>query len=111
MQNPIDEMDLVDITNMVYEEGYTGEEMTEFTFGYQNEDIQYFEKNLVAGVSRQWVDEVLDKTDGSCEVLPMQFYDEYISLMEKGLWVEARDLLVNVRYGMVYDKIEKWNAK
>jgi CRISPR-associated endonuclease/helicase Cas3 len=111
VQNPIDEMDLVDITNMVYEEGYTGEEMTEFTFGYQNEDIQYFEKNLVAGVSRQWVDEVLDKTDGSCEVLPMQFYDEYISLMEKGLWVEARDLLVNVRYGMVYDKIEKWERK
>jgi len=111
VQNPVDEMNLVDITNKVYEGGYAGEEITEFNFGYQNEEIQHFENNLIAGVSRQWIDELLDKMDGSCEVLPLQFYDEYASLIEKGLWVEARDLLINIRYSMVYDKIEKWEHK
>ncbi|MEG6614242.1 CRISPR-associated helicase Cas3' [Pseudoclostridium thermosuccinogenes] len=108
VNNPISELDLLDIINKVYENGYTDEEMAEFNLGYENEEIQEFDKNFIAGVSRKWVDEMMDKIDGNCEVLPISYYDEYDNLIEKGYWIEARDLLVNVKYSMVCDKITKW---
>lgn len=108
--NPIGELDLVNITNSVYGKGYTEEEMAEFKLGYENDEIQQFENNLIAGVSREWIDDMLNKTDGSCEVLPINDLDEYQSLMKQGLWVEANELLINVRYNMINDNIcNVWN--
>lgn len=105
--NPVGELDLVNITNEVYKEGYTEEEMAEFNLGFNNEEILDFEKNLIAGISRDWVSEIVDKYDGNCEVLPIEYVSEYDRLMEQGLWVEAKDLLVNVSYNLVREYASK----
>jgi len=107
--NPVSEMGLLDITNKVYSNGYTTEEMEYFNLGFNNYGINNFEKNFTAGVSRKWVEDVVDKNDGNCEVLPINYYDEYENKKEQGLWVEAKDLLVNVRYNLIFDKITNKN--
>lgn len=109
IRNPLSEKDLLDITNIVYKGGYTEEEMEQFELGFNNEEILDFERNLIAGISRQWVSEVKDTIDGNCEVIPISYLDEYENLINKGLWIEAKDLFVSVKYNLVRNKISEIN--
>lgn len=111
IQVPISEMELLDITNKVYEDGYNEDELEQFNLGFNNPEILEFNKNLIAGVSRIWVDDIMNKSDGSCEVLPLEYWDEYENLIEDGKWIEAKDLLVNVRYSLIFDKITNKDEK
>ena len=59
-----------------------------------------------------WIDKILDKQEGTIELLPEQLLDDYNRLREEGLTIEANDLLVPVpryRYGELIEggKIDK----
>jgi hypothetical protein len=51
----------------------------------------------VAGAHQDWVEHVIESTDGTVELLPASFQEEYESRKKKGLWIEANALLVGVR--------------
>lgn len=95
--NPIGEKDLVEAADRVYGEGYQGEDKTKFEEGYNHPDLAEFEQHLLAGAYRDWVEAIIEKTDGIIEVLPKSLLEEYNRRKEKGLWIEANSLLVPVR--------------
>jgi len=95
--NPISERDLVDAADRVYGDGYQGEDKAKFEEGLHHPDIEEFENNLLAGAHQDWVEEIIEKTDGIVEFLPRCLLQEYTQRRENGLWVEANNLLVPVR--------------
>jgi len=101
---PMGEKELLTITNTVYENGYEQDEQEQFEKGLYNEYIMNFEVNIIAGLSRKWIDDFLEK-EGNCLILPNSMRTEFEECMEKGYWVEANDLLVSVRYSMIKDSI------
>lgn len=107
VENPLSEQELVKIINEVYEDGYSKEEYSEFLLGYSSEAITSFVQNMIAGVSRKWIEDFINKIDGSCDVLPIVFLEEYENYMEEGLWVKAQELLVPVRFQMVKEYLQK----
>lgn len=108
ISNPIGEKDLVDVTNLIYADGFTEDEQEEFNLGFANQNIRAFEENLIAGVSRHYTDDFLSSIDASCEVLPEAYLNEYERLMGEGLWIEARDLFITVRYNLVRGNLSKY---
>ncbi|MBW2065308.1 MAG: CRISPR-associated helicase Cas3' [Deltaproteobacteria bacterium] len=97
LRNPISESDLVRAADRVYVEGYQGEDKTKFEEGFNHPDIGEFEDRLLAGAHRDWVEEIIEKTDGIIEILPKCLQEEYKKRKDKGLWIEANSLLVPVR--------------
>jgi CRISPR-associated endonuclease/helicase Cas3 len=95
--NPISESNLVDAANRVYSSGYTGDEEREFREGFNHPDIVEFENRLLAGAHQDWVEQVIEKTDGTVEVLPECLEEDYNARREEGLWIEANSLLVPIR--------------
>ncbi len=98
VNNPMSEDDLVKITDEVYREGYVGEELKEFRNGFEFEDINFFDKNFVAGTSRDWVEDIITRTDQNIEVLPIEYHSQYTDKMDEGLWIEANSLLVPCKH-------------
>ncbi len=101
---PMGEKVLLIITNKVYENGYEPDEQEQFEKGLYNENIMNFQDNIIAGLSRKWIDDFLEK-EGNCLVLPNEMRMEFEDFIKKGQWVEANDLLVSVRYSIVKDSI------
>jgi CRISPR-associated endonuclease/helicase Cas3 len=99
LTNPISERDLVNAADRVYGEGYQGKDKMAFEEGLHHPDIEEFENNLLAGAHQDWVEEIIEKTDGVIEVLPKCLSQEYSRRRENGLWIEANNLLVPVRIG------------
>jgi len=97
-QNPLGENDLVSITDAVYGDGYTGDELVAFEEGLNHPDIVEFDNRLLAGAHQDWIDEVIEKAGGSIELLPKVLLKRYEQLMKNGLWLEASALLVSVRF-------------
>lgn len=97
IQNPISEKDLVDAANHVYAEGYRGEDKQAFDEGFNHPDIVDFEGRLLAGAHQDWVEQVIESTDGTVEVLPRCLVREYEARRQQGLWIEANALLVSIR--------------
>lgn len=97
LENPISEKDLVDAADIVYGKGYQGDEKVKYEEGLNHPDITNFEDQILAGAHQDWVEEIIDKTDGIVEMLPKCLFEEYNSRKEKGLWLEANKLLVPVR--------------
>jgi CRISPR-associated endonuclease/helicase Cas3 len=95
--NPISESDLVDGANRVYSEGYTGDDERTFEEGLTHPDIAHFESRLLAGAHQDWVEEVIERTDGNVELLPQCLEREFNARQREGLWIEANSLLVPVR--------------
>jgi len=97
LQNPVGETDLIESADRVYGEGYQGEDRTSFEEGLNHPDVTEFEGRLLAGAYQDWVESVIDKTDGIVDVLPKCLLGEYGERREKGLWIEANSLLVSIR--------------
>ena len=95
--NPISERDLVEAADRVYGEGYQGEEKTKFDEGLNHPDIREFEDHLLAGAHQDWIERIIEKTDGIIEILPKSLLGEYQKRKDMGLWIEANNLLVPVR--------------
>lgn len=97
IQNPISEKDLVAAANHVYAEGYQGEDKQAFDEGFNHPDIIDFEEQLLAGAHQDWVEQVIESTDGTVEIIPACLVDEYKARRQQGLWIEANALLVSIR--------------
>lgn len=97
ISNPISENDLVNAANRVYLDGYTGDDERAFEEGLHHPDIVDFESRLLAGSHQEWVEHVIEKSDGTIEVLPNCLKQQFESLRKEGLWIEANSLLVPIR--------------
>jgi len=98
ISNPVSEMDLVQVANRVYKEGYKGEDRTKFEEGLNHPDLKEFEDRLLAGVHQNWVESIIEQTDGITELLPIPLKKEYDEKIDQGLWIEAQSLLVPIRF-------------
>ncbi|MEM2759374.1 MAG: CRISPR-associated helicase Cas3' [Nitrososphaerales archaeon] len=107
LSNPLSENDLIEASNRVYSAGYQGDDKIIYEEGLNHPDIKDFERNILAGAHQQWVEQIIDKSDGTLEILPALLKDEYNEKEDRGLLLEANDLLVPVRVGSV-QKIKKY---
>lgn len=97
VRSPLSEKDLVDAANWVYEAGYQGRDRESFFEGFSHPDITKFEERLLVGAHQDWVEQVVERTDGTVEVLPTSLEAEYEARLQKGMWIEASALLVPIR--------------
>ncbi|WP_459202219.1 CRISPR-associated helicase Cas3' [Methanococcus sp. CF] len=104
-ENPLGEMELLGMINEIYKEGYNEKELLEFEMGYNNKEISNFEENLVAGITKDWVEGVLENYDNLCTVVPLSFRPDYQELKENGCWLKAGEYSLNVNYNMIKDFI------
>lgn len=98
LKSPVSESALVKAADKVYGGGYAGEDKIRFEEGLNHPDIKDFEKRLRAGAHEDWVDKIIEKTDGTVEVLPNSLRDLYEKKQKEGLWIEANSLLVPIRF-------------
>jgi len=97
LANPMGEADLVGAADRVYETGYSGDDERAFREGLEHPDIVDFERRLLAGAHQNWVEQIIESTDGTVELLPAGLREEFELRKRKGLWIEANALLVGVR--------------
>lgn len=98
---PLSEQDLVRIVDEVYKDGYTGKSLEEYEKGLNNSFINNFEKNIIAGTHRPWIDDVIQGSDGQVEVLPGELKSEFIERQKKS-GLLSRQLLVPIRIGQFH---------
>lgn len=98
LMNPISEEDLVEAADGVYGKGYQGVDKTKFDEGFNHPDIKEFEARLLAGSHQDWVETIIENTDGIFEVLPDSLVDIFNNKRKEGLWIEANSLLVPIRF-------------
>lgn len=103
------EAELTKIVDDVYGNGYPPAAMEDFNRGLKNTDIQYFADEIIAGTHRKWTDEIFEATDAQIEVLPQTLYKDFSSAKKDGCYIEARQLLVPIRWG-TYHKAKGMNA-
>jgi CRISPR-associated endonuclease/helicase Cas3 len=104
----LSEKDLVEILNDVYREGYKGEVEKKYKEGLNNTDIVEFDKHLIAGTYRDWVDTIIEKTDEQVEVLPENLSERYKGHIKNNEYLKAKMLLVPVRIGQ-FNKVKAKN--
>ncbi len=91
------EQQLMDIVNEIYGNGYQGDSKTDYERGAGNQTIQKFDENIIAGTHRDWVEDVIEGSDGQMEVLPIELYDQFRNLQEEKRHLEAKLLLVAIQ--------------
>lgn len=94
---PITEMDMVDVANRIYAPGYNEEEWRLFLKGYENPELMNFERELLAGASKDWKEQVLSDL-GGVDVLPLSLLDEFERRANNKLFIEAYNLLVPIQF-------------
>lgn len=95
--NLLSEQNLTDIVNKIYGEGYKGDSKDEYEKGLENQMIAKFDENIIAGTHKDWVETVIESSDGQIEILPMQLYDRFIKLRKEKKYLEAKLLLVPIQ--------------
>jgi CRISPR-associated endonuclease/helicase Cas3 len=101
------ETNLIEAGDMVYADGYDKAESEEFERALNYPELKDFDENTIAGIYRNWIEDVIEGTDQSIEVLPRKYYKEYIDLRKNKQWIEADMLLVPIRinqFGMFLSK-------
>lgn len=103
------EQELTEVVNAVYQGGYTGKSLEEYQRGLQNSIISKFDANILAGSYRAWVEEVIEKSDGQIEVLPIEgtdinglqvnIFQEFKEHFDEKNYLQAKRLLVPIRIG------------
>jgi len=101
LPSQVTEEELNQAADKVYGSGYSEEDEREYNTGLNYEKLKHFNKYLTAGTNQNWIDEVIDKQEGTREVLPEQLEPEYSSLRKVGKIIESNDLLVPVNSGIV----------
>lgn len=66
-----------------------------------------FDESIIAGTHREWVEDVIEGTDGQIEVLPMELYNRFIELREEKKYLEAKLLLVPIQTRQLRRLFEK----
>lgn len=95
--NLLTEQQLTDIVNRIYGDGYQEDSKEDYEKGLKNSMITEFAENIIAGTHKDWVEGVIEGSDGQLEVLPMEFYDIFIKLKKEKKYLEARLLLVPIQ--------------
>ncbi len=101
------EQQLTDIVNTVYENGYEGEDLENYLRGLNHPIINNFEKEVVAGTYREWVENIISGSDGIIEVLPNSAVREYSELRKQKKFIEAKMLFVPIRIGQKFWTMKK----
>jgi len=96
LSNPLQEMDLIDVANRVYQNGYEGEDLERYNNALNHPLIKCYKENLVAGFHNDWT-ELIEKTDGTLDLLPRCLAAQYAAFKSQGLWLDSDRLLVPVR--------------
>ncbi len=104
---PLSEQDLVEICDCVYREGYTGEERIIFEERLNHKLLTEFKDEVVAGQHRDWIEAVIEQSDGRADILPVNLQEEYDKLMHEKRWLEADSLLVNVYTSGISEYLDK----
>lgn len=91
------EQQLTDIVNKIYSDGYKGDSKDDYDKGLNNQMIAKFDENIIAGTHKDWVEDVIEGTDGQIEVLPYELDEEFRKLKEEKRYLEASQLLVPIR--------------
>ena len=112
LRHPLSERDITTICDDVYANGYIGQQREAFEERLGHPFFVNFEQTLIAGRHEQWTESVIDKTDGSAEVLPRCLRREYDLLIKEKRWLDADALLVTApvrRYWqLVNRKTDPW---
>lgn len=95
--NLLSEQQLTDVVNKIYGEGYKGDSRDEYERGLKNKIITGFDKNIVAGTHKDWVESVIEGSDGQMEVLPVELQNKFMRLRESKRYLEAKLLLVPIQ--------------
>jgi hypothetical protein len=108
----IGEEDLNQAADYVYGKGYSPDNQREYEEGLNYFRLKEFKKHLIAGTYQDWIDEVIDETEGSVDLLPESLVSEYNMWNTRGLKIDANDLLVPVGrwrlgYLIIEDRIDK----
>lgn len=109
VKGELSEQELTEIVDKVYENGYSSLAQQELEKGLNNSDIAEFAEKMLAGTHIEWTDKIFEKTDAQIEVLPQSLLDDFKLLRKEQLYIEARQLLVPIRWGQ-YHKAQKMNA-
>ena len=94
----VGEQDLIASADRVYGAGYEGSARGEFLLGLNHPGLVDFGNHVTAGVHERWIESVLESTDGTVDVLPASKEPEFRRLQGDGLWLDANELLVPVRW-------------
>ncbi|HEY0433882.1 MAG TPA: CRISPR-associated helicase Cas3', partial [Chitinophagaceae bacterium] len=105
----LSEQELTEIVDKVYEDGYPQDAQDEFEKGLNNRSIKNFSEEMIAGTHVTWTDIIFEKTDAQIDVLPQSLFGEFSMLREQSRFIEARQLLVPIRWGQ-YHKAKAMNA-
>lgn len=107
--NNLTEQELTEIVNTVYQDGYTGKSLEEYQRGLHNSIISKFDANILAGSHKAWVEDVIEKSDGQIEVLPVEgtdvnglhinIFQEFKQHFNEKNYLQAKRLLVPIRIG------------
>ena len=106
LPKPLGEEELVHAADRVYGKGYSPKNQDDYEDGLNYSRIKDFRKHLVAGIYQNWIDDVIDKNEGSKDMLPEPLVIEYNRRINEGLKIEANDLLVPVgkwRWGYLFN--------
>jgi CRISPR-associated endonuclease/helicase Cas3 len=110
-ENPLGEEELIEIADRVYGDGYRGDDRRKFEEGLNHPDVIDFDDRLMAGAYQDWVEEVIEGTDGIFEVLPASLLGEYTKKRDGGLWIEANSLLAPIRFRSLLGLRNSLNTK
>ena len=94
LPNPLREEDLNRAADEVYGSGYTGEDLIKYNDGLECISIE----DVIAGTNRKWNDDIIQKNEGSVELLPNTkgFLDEFNAKRKQYRIIEAFGLVVPV---------------
>ncbi len=101
------EQQLTNIVNKIYVGGYKGDSKENYEKGLNNQTIVDFDESIIAGTYREWVEAVIEGTDGQIEVLPMGLYNRFIELREEKRYLEASQLLVPIRLAQKFAALKR----
>lgn len=94
----LSENDLVKICNIVYAEGYIGDDKTNFEMGFSNDTINNFNEKLIAGHWEDWIENILEKSKSKIDVLCGNSFSEFFNLKGQGKNIEAYQLFVQMYF-------------
>ncbi|MBF0505666.1 MAG: CRISPR-associated helicase Cas3' [Nitrospirae bacterium] len=91
------EQQLTSIVSQIYGDGYQGDSKTEFDRGLGNQTIRQFDDNIIAGTHKDWVEDVIEGSDGQVEVLPMELIERFHELQKEKQYLKAKLLFVPIQ--------------
>ena len=93
-EKDLSEDDLIRACNEVYKNGYSEKQKQDFEQGLRS--TSDFVEKWIAGMCKDWADEIMEQNNQKVDVLCYNLKEEYCSLIEQKRYIEANELLVAV---------------